>query len=103
MDEAIKKRIDDDVKNNKVILYMKGNPDAPQCGFSAQITAILKENNVSFKSVDVLDDDEIRVGIKEYSDWPTIPQLYINGEFVGGCDIVTEMHQNGDLAKALAG
>jgi len=103
MDEAIKKRIDDDVKNNKVILYMKGNPDAPQCGFSAQIAAILKENNVSFKSVDVLDDDEIRVGIKEYSDWPTIPQLYINGEFVGGCDIVTEMHQNGDLAKALAG
>jgi len=101
MDEAIKQRIDEDVKNNKVMLYMKGTPDAPQCGFSAQTAAILKEHSVAFKSFNVLDDDEIRNGIKEYSDWPTVPQLYIDGEFVGGCDIITEMHQNGDLAKAL--
>lgn len=100
MDEATRKKIEADVKGNKIMLYMKGSPDAPQCGFSAQATSILKEYNVPFSSINVLEDEVIRQGIKEYSDWPTIPQLYVNGEFVGGCDIMTEMHANGDL-KAL--
>jgi len=102
MDEAIKQRISEDVKNNKVFLYMKGNPAEPQCGFSAQIVGILNEQGAEFKSFNVLEDDLIRNGIKEYSDWPTIPQLYVNGEFVGGCDIITEMHSSGDLAKVLS-
>ncbi len=101
MDEAIKEKIENQVKNNKVFLYMKGTPDAPQCGFSGQAIGILKELNADFNSFNIFDDENIRQGIKEFSDWPTIPQLYINGEFVGGCDIMTEMYQNGDLAKAL--
>lgn len=101
MDENLKQRIDNDVKNNKIMLYMKGNPDAPQCGFSAQAATILKSYDVDFHSFDVLSDDEIRNGIKEYADWPTIPQLYVNGEFIGGCDIITEMHNNGELGQLL--
>ncbi len=101
MEDAVKQKIEDSIKNNKVFLYMKGSPEFPMCGFSAQTVEVLKKENVDFGSCNVLEDEEIRQGIKEYADWPTIPQLYINGEFVGGCDIIMEMHQNGDLAKAL--
>jgi monothiol glutaredoxin len=90
-------KIAKDVAENPVLLYMKGNPVMPQCGFSAQVVQILSELGVKFKSVDVLKDPEIRQGIKEFSNWPTIPQLYVKGEFVGGCDIVKEMFENGEL------
>ncbi len=96
-----KDRIEQDVKGNKVMLYMKGTPEAPQCGFSAQAVSILKSYNVPFKAFNVLSDEEIRSAIKEFADWPTIPQLYIKGEFVGGCDIMTELHQNGELKKLI--
>ena len=89
----IKKLID----TNDVCLFMKGVPDAPQCGFSMTVSNILKHLNVNFKGINVLDDQNLRQGIKEYSDWPTIPQLYIKGEFIGGCDIVKEMFENGEL------
>jgi len=101
MEDAIKQKIDDSVKNNKVFLFMKGTPQSPQCGFSSQVSAVIASYNVPFETFDVLSDDDIREGIKEYSDWPTIPQLFINGEFVGGCDVVTEMHQNGDLKQLM--
>ena len=101
MDDQLKKRIEDQIKSKKVFLYMKGTPDAPQCGFSARVAAILKDNGVSFGSFNIFEDDTIRQGIKEYADWPTIPQLYINGEFIGGCDIVTEMHESGELKQLL--
>ena len=93
----IKKLID----TNDVCLFMKGVPDAPQCGFSMTVSNILKHLNVNFKGVNVLDDQSLRQGIKEYSDWPTIPQLYIKGEFIGGCDIVKEMFENGELKSLL--
>ena len=89
----IKKLID----TNDVCLFMKGVPDAPQCGFSMTVSNILKHLNVNFKGVNVLDDQNLRQGIKEYSDWPTIPQLYIKSEFIGGCDIVKEMFESGEL------
>jgi monothiol glutaredoxin len=96
--DTIKKQ----VTENPVVLYMKGSPDFPQCGFSANAVKILKACGVpDFFSVDVLQDPEIRQGIKEYANWPTIPQLYVNGEFVGGSDIVTEMYKNGELQKLL--
>ena len=95
----IKKLIDD----NDVCLFMKGVPDAPQCGFSMTVSNILKHLNVNFKGVNVLDDQNLRQGIKEFSDWPTIPQLYIKGEFIGGCDIVKEMFENGELKNLLEG
>jgi len=101
MDEQLKERIEKDIKNNKVMLYMKGTPDEPQCGFSAQVISVLKTYDVPFKTFNILDDEDIRRGIKEYSDWPTVPQLYVNGEFVGGCDILTEMHNDGELKKVL--
>ena len=93
----IKKLID----TNDVCLFMKGVPDAPQCGFSMTVSNILKHLNVNFKGVNVLDDQNLRQVIKEHSDWPTIPQLYINGEFIGGCDIVKEMFENGELNTLL--
>ena len=93
----IKKLID----TNDVCLFMKGVPDAPQCGFSMTVSNILKHLNVNFKGVNILDDQNLRQGIKEYSDWPTIPQLYIKGEFIGGCDIVKEMFENGELKSLL--
>ena len=93
----IKKLID----TNDVCLFMKGVPDAPQCGFSMTVSNILKHLNVNFKGVNVLDDQNLRQGIKEFSDWPTIPQLYIKGEFIGGCDIVKEMFDNGELKNLL--
>ena len=101
MDEQLKQRIENDIKNNKVMLYMKGTPDDPQCGFSAQVVSVLKTYDVPFETFNILADEDIRQGIKEYSDWPTVPQLYVNGEFVGGCDILTEMHSNGELGTVL--
>jgi len=98
---SVQERIDQDVKGNKILFYMKGTPDAPQCGFSAQTVAVLQHYGVEFKSVNVLEDEEVRQGIKEYSDWPTIPQLYVNGQFIGGCDIVMELHGSGELKKIL--
>lgn len=101
MDEKIRRTIEDDIKNNKVMLYIKGTADAPQCGFSALVVSILKEYGVLFKTRNVLENEALRSGIKEYSDWPTLPQLYVNGEFIGGCDIVKELHNNGELADIL--
>jgi monothiol glutaredoxin len=101
MDEMIKQRIENDIKKNKVMLYMKGTPAEPQCGFSAQAVNILRQYDVPLATFNVFDDEAVRQGIKEFSDWPTIPQLYINGEFVGGCDIITELHDSGELAKIL--
>ena len=94
-------RIDEVVKNNPVVLFMKGSPLFPQCGFSSRAVAILQRLNVDFESVDVLQDQAIRQGIKAYSDWPTIPQLYVGGEFVGGSDIMMEMYESGELADLL--
>ena len=101
MNENIKKRIDDQIKNNDICLFMKGTPDVPQCGFSLAVSNVLKHLNVQFKGINVLEDPEIREGIKIFSEWPTIPQLYIKGEFVGGCDIVKEMFEKGELKKLL--
>lgn len=95
--EDVTKKIESQIANNKVILYMKGSRDMPQCGFSARVVNILNSYGVDYEAVDVLSDPEIRQGIKDYSNWPTIPQLYINGQFVGGCDICVEMDQNGEL------
>ena len=94
-------RIKQDVTSNPVVLYMKGTPVFPQCGFSAAVVQILSELGVKFKGIDVLQDPTIRQGIKEYSNWPTIPQLYVKGELVGGCDIVREMFQTGELQQGL--
>ena len=101
MDANTKNIIQDHIDNNDVCLFMKGTPDAPQCGFSMAVTNILKLLEVKFQSVNVLEDQKIREGIKVFSDWPTIPQLYIKKEFVGGCDIVKEMFEKGDLKKFL--
>src|SRR5580698_8032059 len=94
-------RIQEMVDKNKVLLFMKGNKAIPQCGFSSRVVAVLKSEGVPFETVNVLADADIREGIKQFSNWPTIPQLYVNGKFVGGCDIVTEMHENGELAAEL--
>ena len=101
MEEQIKNQIEKEISTNEVCLFMKGTPDAPQCGFSMTVTNMLKILEVNFKSVNVLENEQIRQGIKEFSEWPTIPQLYIKKEFVGGCDIVKEMYENGDLKKIL--
>ena len=92
-------KIESLIKENEVCLFMKGTPDAPQCGFSMAVTNVLKHLNVNFKGINVLDDENLRQGIKDFSDWPTIPQLYVKSEFVGGCDIVKEMFENGELKK----
>ena len=97
----LKKAIDTLVKENHVVLFMKGTKDFPQCGFSARVVQVLDMMGVDFIDINVLEDMAIREGIKDYSDWPTIPQLYINGEFVGGCDIVTEAYQSGELKEML--
>jgi len=101
MDQQIKETIIKEIKSNDVCLFMKGSPDAPQCGFSLAVANILKVLEVNFKSVDVLQNQDIRQGIKDYSEWPTIPQLYIKNEFIGGCDIIKEMFENGELKKVL--
>ena len=100
MSEA-NQRIDQIVKNNDIVLFMKGTALFPQCGFSSRAVAILDHLGVTFETVDVLQDPEIRQGIKDYSEWPTVPQLYVKGEFVGGCDIVREMFQTGELQELL--
>ncbi len=97
INEKIKKLIND----NEVCLFMKGTPDSPQCGFSMAVSNVLKHLNVNFKGVNVLEDQNLRQAIKDYSDWPTIPQLYIKNEFIGGCDIVKEMFEKGELKKFL--
>ncbi len=98
----VKDRIREQVTGNRVVLYMKGSPQFPQCGFSATVTEILKRSGVTdYLAVDVLQDPEIRQGIKDYANWPTIPQLYVDGEFVGGCDILREMYQSGELGDVL--
>ena len=96
-----KKKIKDLVDENDVCLFMKGTPDAPQCGFSMAVSNILKHLNVNFKGINVLEEENLRQGVKEFSDWPTIPQLYIKKEFIGGCDIVKEMFEKGELKKLL--
>ena len=99
MDDQTKDLIQNHIDNNDVCLFMKGTPDAPQCGFSMAVSNMLKILDVNFKGVDVLENENIRNGIKVFSDWPTIPQLYIKKEFIGGCDIVKEMYENGELKK----
>ena len=99
MDQTIKETITNEINVNDVCLFMKGTPEAPQCGFSMTTANILKILNVKFKGINVLESPEMRQGIKEFSDWPTIPQLYIKKEFVGGCDIIKEMYESGELKK----
>ena len=99
--EDVKNKIAKDIESNPVILFMKGSKLMPQCGFSAKVVHILKQLGVQFETRNVLEDDNLRQGIKEYSDWPTIPQLYVNKEFIGGCDIVTELYQEGELETLL--
>jgi len=101
MNENTKKKINDLIEKNKICLFMKGTPDVPQCGFSLAVSNILKHLKVDFKGINVLDDDDLRQGIKQYSDWPTIPQLYVDKKFLGGCDIVKEMFEKGELQKVL--
>jgi len=101
MDQQTKDLINKEIENNDVCLFMKGTPDAPQCGFSMAVSNILKILEVNFNGVNVLENQQIREGIKEYSEWPTIPQLYIKKEFIGGCDIVKEMYENGELKTVL--
>ena len=99
MDDKTKNTIQDHIDNNEVCLFMKGTPDSPQCGFSMVVTNILKHLEVNFKGINVLENQSMREGIKVFSDWPTIPQLYVKKEFIGGCDIVKEMYENGELKK----
>ena len=101
MDQKTKELIENEVGNNEVCLFLKGTPDAPECGFSMAVLNILKILEVKFKGINVLENNELRQGIKEYSEWPTIPQLYVKKEFLGGCDIVKEMYENGELKKKL--
>ena len=101
MDDKTRDIIKNHIDTNEVCLFMKGTPDAPQCGFSMAVSNILKILNVEFKGINVLENQNIREGIKKFSDWPTIPQLYIKKEFVGGCDIIKEMYENGELKKKL--
>ena len=101
MDQKTKDFINNEINNNDVCLFMKGTPDAPQCGFSMAVSNMLKILEVNFKGVNVLEDEKLRQGIKEFSEWPTIPQLYIKNEFIGGCDIIKEMYESGELKKKL--
>ena len=99
MDQQTKDLIKSEIENNEICLFMKGTPDAPQCGFSMAVVNIFKILELNFKSVNVLENQNIREGIKTYSDWPTIPQLYVKNEFIGGCDIIKEMYETGELKK----
>src|SRR4051812_5440986 len=102
MDNSVEERIKSDIESNDVVLYMKGTPVFPQCGFSAAVVQVLTHLGVKFKGIDVLSDPSLRQGIKDFSNWPTIPQLYVKGELVGGCDIVREMFQSGELQELLS-
>ena len=97
----VKKQLEDIINDNNIILFMKGDPHQPRCGFSARVVDVLKENNVEFSYMDILEDPEVRQVLPTTSDWPTFPQLFVKGELVGGCDIVTEMHQTGELKAVL--
>jgi len=99
MDESTTKKINDTLSENEVCLFMKGTPESPQCGFSLAVSNVLKHLKIDFKGINVLEDANVREGIKAYSDWPTIPQLYIKKEFIGGCDIIKEMYESGELQK----
>ena len=99
MDQQTSDLIKNEIENNEVCLFMKGTPDAPQCGFSMAVSNILKVLEVNFKGVNVLENQNLREGIKAFSDWPTIPQLYVKNEFIGGCDIIKEMYESGELSK----
>ena len=101
MDDETKNLIQSHIDNNEVCLFMKGTPDAPQCGFSMAVSNMLKILEVNYKGINVLENQSLSEGIKAFSDWPTIPQVYIKGEFIGGCDIVKEMYENGELKKIL--
>ena len=101
MNQEIKDLINKELKDNDVCLFMKGTPEVPQCGFSMTVSNILKILEIKFKGINVLESAELRQGIKEFSEWPTIPQLYIKNEFIGGCDIIKEMYENGELKKKL--
>ena len=101
MDKNTKDKIEQELKLNEICLFMKGTPEVPQCGFSSAVSNMLKHLDVKFKGIDVLENADLRQGIKEYSEWPTIPQLYIKGEFIGGCDIVKEMFEKGELQTKL--
>jgi monothiol glutaredoxin len=103
MDDATRDRIKAIIEGYPVVLFMKGTRHFPQCGFSATVVEVLKRSGVQFETVNVLEDPEVRQGIKEHANWPTIPQLYVRGEFVGGCDIVRELHESGELAPILTG
>ena len=102
MDDQLRNRINETISRDRVMLFMKGNPSMPQCGFSATVVGILKEVGVPFGSFNILADQEIRDGLKEYSNWPTFPQLYLDGKLIGGCDIVRDLHARGELTKLLA-
>ena len=102
LDDATKTRIENEIKAADVVLFMKGTPVFPQCGFSAAVVGVLTHLNVPFRGVNVLEDDALREGIKAFTDWPTIPQLYVKGEFLGGCDIIREMYEAGELSTTLA-
>ena len=102
MDEALKQRIEGTIGQSRVVLFMKGSKHFPQCGFSAQVVQILKQRGAEFKDVNILADAELRQGLKEYSNWPTFPQLYVGGKLVGGCDIVSSMNESGELATVLS-
>ncbi len=97
--EITREQIDSAIKSNRIVLFMKGTRQAPRCGFSARVCSVLSDLGVGFQTVDVLSDPVLREAIKDYSNWPTIPQLYVDGEFVGGCDIVSELYQTGELGK----
>ncbi len=99
IDDGVKDRIEKEISSNDVVLFMKGTPIFPQCGFSSMVSQVLNHIGVEFKGVDVLAEPTLREGIKEFSDWPTIPQLYVKGKFIGGCDIVKEMYENGELQE----
>ena len=103
MDDALKQRIEGTITQSRVVLFMKGSKHFPQCGFSAQVVQILKQRGAEFKDVNILADAELRQGLKEYSNWPTFPQLYVGGKLVGGCDIVSSMNESGELATVLSG
>ncbi len=101
MSNPVFDRIRDDISSNDVVLYMKGTPVFPQCGFSAAVVQVLTHLGVKFKGIDILTDPSLRQGVKEFANWPTIPQLYVKGEFIGGCDIIREMYQSGELQELL--
>ncbi|MCH2394166.1 Grx4 family monothiol glutaredoxin [Oceanibaculum sp.] len=102
MDASVRDRIQGEIDSNDIVLFMKGTPTFPQCGFSAVVVQVLNHLEVDYKGINVLEDPSIRDGIKEFSNWPTIPQLYVKGEFVGGCDIVREMYETGELTDLMA-